>query len=102
VEIPIYVTLNVKVDETLFPEDGADQIALALITWGDAQKSGKDAVAAALVAQAFKVEGVLDVTSALISTSPTPTLSTTIAISKRQLATYDTSRIIVNITTATP
>ena len=99
--IPIYATLAVKVDATQFPADGAEQIELAIVTWGDALASGRDAVASAIAAQAFKVLGVMDA-SALISTSPTPTLGTTIAVGIRELATYDTSRLIVNVTNVTP
>lgn len=102
VEVPIYVIVEVDVDPNEFPDDGADQIEAAIVAWGDAQKTGKDAVASGVSAQAFSVDGVTDVTSVKIGVAPAPTLSTTIAIALRELATFDTSRITVNVTEVTP
>lgn len=98
--IPIYVRLVVLKDLT-YPGDGDAEVADAVATWGQNQAVGKDVVASAIVAQAFSVQGVLDV-QAFIDVSPSPTLSVTIPISLRQLATYDTSRISVTSTTGTP
>jgi uncharacterized phage protein gp47/JayE len=101
-EIAIYIIINVTVDASAFPVDGADEIKTAIVEWGDAQSTGKNAVASGISAQAFQVDGVLDVTACYIGTAPSPGTSTTIAISTRQLATYDTSRITVNVTNGTP
>jgi hypothetical protein len=101
-EVPIYVAITVTVDDELFPSDGADQIKQSIVGWGDIQKTGKDAVSAAISAQAFGVEGVIDVTTCNIGTAPAPGSSTTVPISLRQLATYDTSRITVTVNTGTP
>ena len=101
-EVPIYIILNVTKDPAEYPTDGDDQIKDAIVTWGDAQATGKDAVATAIVAKAFSVDGVLDVTAVKIGTAPGPTLSTTIPISLRELATYDTSRITVVSVDGTP
>lgn len=99
-EIEIYVDINLTYDALLYPGDAA--VADAIVAWGDAQKTGRDAVASAISAQAFRVAGVLDVTDVDIGTSAAPTTGTTIAISLRQLATYDTSRIVVVSTPGTP
>lgn len=101
-EIEIYVDVEVTIDEDLYPEDGDDQIKAAIIAYGDAQKCGKNAVATALIAQVFSVTGVLDVTVLHIGTAADPSASTTIAISLRELATYDTSRITIVTTPGTP
>jgi uncharacterized phage protein gp47/JayE len=101
-EIEIYVDINVTYDATLWPTDGDDQIAAAIVAWGDARNTGADAVASAISAQAFKVAGVFDVTDVDIGTSASPTVGTTIAISPRELAVYDTSRIVVTATPGTP
>jgi uncharacterized phage protein gp47/JayE len=95
-EIEIYIDIELHVDPLVYPSDGDDQVKLAIVLFGDAQPTGKDAVAFSLGAQAFKVPGVLDVLSIDIGTSASPSGSTTIAISLRQLATYDTSRIAVD------
>lgn len=100
-EIPIYVIYNLTVDLLTFPADGAAQVKAALVAFGNAQKVGKDAVDASILAQAFKVTGVLD-GEALIGTAPAPTLTANIPVSTREIATFDTSRITVNISGGTP
>lgn len=93
-EVEIAVILNVEKDGD-YPDDGDDLVAKAVVAWGNAQSTGKNAVASRIAAAAFDVDGVLDVT-ALIAISPSvPSLGTTIPISLRQLAVYDTSRITV-------
>lgn len=97
-EIDIYVTITLAFESAVYAwaTDGDDQVKAAIVAFGDAQTTGKDAVSASILAQAFKVLGVLDVTSCLIGIAPTPTLSTTINIDLRELAVFDTSRIIVS------
>lgn len=101
-EVPIYIILNVTVDSTTFPADGATEIKTAVTTWGAAQVAGKDAVASAISAQAFSVTGVLDVTSCLIGTAPSPSSSATVTIDLTHIATYDTANITVNTSNGTP
>ena len=100
-EIPIYVIFNLTVDLLTWPVDGAAQVKAALVAWGNAQKAGKDAVSAGCMARAFSIAGVLDGV-ALIGGAPAPTLTTTIPISIRQIATWDTGRITVNAVGGTP
>jgi uncharacterized phage protein gp47/JayE len=100
-EVPVYVIVNVTVEAAAYPADGDDQITSALTAYGSTVRTGKDVVSAALSARAFSVPGVLDCTC-LIGTAPTPTLTTTVAITPRQLATYDSSRVTVNATPGTP
>jgi uncharacterized phage protein gp47/JayE len=101
-EVDIYVEMDVLVDPKLFPADGDVEIQSAITAFGDAQKTGKDAVASAIGAQAFSIPGVLDVTNVYIDTAPSPSTSDTIPISLRQLAVFDSSRITVNVTEGTP
>lgn len=101
-QINIWVIMNLTVDATLWPADGADQVKAAIVAYGDAQKAGKNAVSVALSAQAFALDiGVLDSTALIGLTNP-PSLTTTIAIALREIAMYDTSRITVNATPGTP
>lgn len=100
-EIPIYVGLELLVDATLWPIDGDVQSKDLVVEWGDVQKAGKDVVSSAIGALIFKIPGLLDVV-AKISTAPTPTLTTTIPINSRQLATYSTVHITVAVTPGTP
>lgn len=101
-ETPIYIIVNVTVDATTFPADGATEIQSAITAWGAAQVAGKDAVASAISAQVFSVTGVLDVTSCLIGTAPSPSSSATIAIDLTHIATYQTANITVNVVDGTP
>lgn len=102
VDIPVYVDIGVLVNPREFPLDGEDQIRNAIVEWGGLQNTGKDAVAAAISAQAFRVPGVLDVTHCYIDVAPSPTTSTTIPVSLRELAVYDTGRIDVSTTPGVP
>jgi uncharacterized phage protein gp47/JayE len=101
-QINIYVDITCTYDVDLYPADGDDQIKAAIVAFGDAQDTGKDAVSSSIKAQCFTVPGVLDVTLAEIDTSPAPTTETTIAIALRELAVHDTSRITVASSPATP
>lgn len=103
---------NVSSDTTTYPLDGDAQVKAAIVAYGNAQKAGRNVVSSALMAQAFKVAGVLEVSSVLISSvaamspglpaPPSPSLPTTIPISTRQLAQYDTSWITVVTSDGTP
>ncbi len=95
-ELLVYIDITLTKDPENYPDDGDDQVKLAIVTWGNNQLTGKDIVASGISAQAFSVPGVLDVTATLIDTSPGPTLSTTIPVSLIQLAVFDTSRIDVH------
>jgi len=102
VEKQVYVAITLVKDPTVYPPDGDTQVATAIATFGASLPSGKDVVSSSLLAQAFKVLGVLDVTACNIGLSPSPTTNTTIAIALRELATYSTSRITVSSSNGTP
>jgi hypothetical protein len=101
--IPVYVTFDLVVDANSFPIDGVDQVKAAALAFGTAAYvNGRDVVASALGAQAFKVPGVLDCPAPKIGTAPAPGTSTTIPISLHELAQLDSARIVVNTTPGTP
>jgi uncharacterized phage protein gp47/JayE len=97
-ELTIYVDIVLIKDPETYPSDGDDQIKAAIVAYGDAQVAGKDVVASRIAAACFSVDGVLDVTDVDIGTTAAPTLGTTIAVSLRQIASFDTSRITVDST----
>ena len=99
-QILIYSDITLVYDATKYAGDAAVQAAI--VAYGQAQATGKDAVASGLAAACFGVAGVLDVNPVLISLAPVPTLSTTIAISTRQLAVYSTANIAIHSTAGTP
>lgn len=107
-EINIGVSVTLVKDPSSYPSDGDAQVEAAIVAFGNAQKCGKNAVASAVLAQAFKVSGVLEVSLPLISsvaapgTPAAPTVSTTISIAPRELAVYDTSWITISSSNGTP
>lgn len=100
-EQDIYVVLTVEYDSD-YPEDGDDQIKAAIVAWGNSQSLGKDSVSVAVAAQCFLVTGVHNVTEAFIGLAPAPATTTTIPITTRQRAVYDTSRISITSSEVTP
>lgn len=101
-EIPIYVVMTVTKNPLEYPSDGDVQIEDAILAFGDAQATGKNAVAAAIGAQAFQVAGVLDTPTVFIGTAPAPGTSATVAISTRQIAVFDSANITVTSSDGTP
>ena len=99
---PIYVILNVTVDPLVFAATGPTLIKAAVAAFGNLSVPGKDAVSSSIGAQAFTIPGVLDVTSTLIGLINPPTTSATVSVALRELATYDTSRIVVNVVNGIP
>jgi uncharacterized phage protein gp47/JayE len=94
IEIYVYVEPEYQADE--YPVDGDDQIVAAIVAYGDTFPIGKNVTSASISARVFDVDGVSDVLDCAIGIAPGPTLPTTIVITSRQLATFDTSRVTVN------
>lgn len=101
-EVEIYITVTLRVILTEFAGDGSDQAKAILVALGDSYDIGLDVYANRLRVPLFGMEGVLDVPSLKIGTAPTPTVETTIVITSRQLAVFDTSRITVILVYGTP
>jgi hypothetical protein len=108
VEVDIYVDATLVKDPTAYPADGDTQIKAAIVKFGDAQLAGVNVVATRVTAQVFSVSGVLDVPRSgslggvLVGIAPSPTSDVTIAITTRQLAVYDTSRITLHTSDGSP
>lgn len=100
--VDIYVDVELIVDPDEYPPDGDDQVKAAIVAYGNAQDVGKDVTAARLIAAIFSVPGVLDVTQCFIDDAPAPAASTTVAISLRQLAVFNTANIDVATTDGVP
>lgn len=101
-ELSIYVDVTLIKDPDTYPLDGDDQVKAAIVAYGDSIAAGKDVVASRISAAVFGVTGVLDVTDIDIGTAPSPGAGTTIEVSLRQLALFDTSRITVATSDGTP
>ncbi len=101
-EIVVYVDVTLEKDED-YPVDGDDQVKLLIATYGNAQVTGKNVVAMAIAGSFINVApGVIGAELPLIGVVPAPVASTTIQISNRQIATFDTSRISVTTTDGIP
>lgn len=101
-EVPIYCIADVIKVAADYPGDGDTQVKKAIVDRGDLYPIGQDVYARALGRDVFGVFGVLNLTTLKIGIAPTPTLETTIVITNRQLATFDTSRVTVNTSDGTP
>ena len=105
---PIYIDISVEADPLRAPTDLATQIQNAIVLFGDAQPAGANAVSRKIGAQAFiqvdetDVSPVNDVLHCYIGLAPSPGSEATVPISKRQLATYSTTRIAVTVSFAAP
>ena len=101
--VAINVAVTITYDAKYYPLDGDDQIKTAIADAGNARPTGADAVSSAIVAACFSVPGVIDVVHAYLAINPaTPTTTTTIPISLRELATWTTTNITVSSSSATP
>jgi len=90
----VYVIVNVSIISDEFPVDGDDQIKNAILAL--AFDPGQHVVTKRIESACFKVDGVDDVPSLYIGTSPSPASSANIAIGVRSQAKFDSSRITVN------
>lgn len=98
----VYIIANIIKDPLLYPANGDDQLVDAILAVGNAYACGKNVVSSQMKAACFRVAGVLDVTSCYIGLSPSPASETTVSISLRQLAVFDTLRITVNSSDGVP
>ena len=98
----VYVKVTLTYDSRYYLTTGDDLVKAAIVAFGDLSASGKNVVASSIGAQAFKVNGVLDTSEVLVGFSNPPTSSATLAVSLRELAVFDSSRITVVSAPATP
>jgi hypothetical protein len=99
----VWLEYDVVVDPNWFPSSGANLIKAAAATYGAKYLNlGTDVFAVAFKAQAISVPGVLDVTELRLGFSSSPTGTANLTITGREIASIDTSRIVVNVTSGSP
>lgn len=100
----IYNTITYNVNAKLFPSDGAAHIIAAIVAGNVARGAGDDVESTFVASLGFQVAGVRGFTSSLQSVFPVtvPVASTLISIASRELAVFDSSRIVININPVTP
>lgn len=104
VELLIYVDVTLSKDPSVYPTDGDDQVKAAISTGGNDRDDGVDVVSAKLIKLIDSVPGILDIDLPLISVTPVtvPVATTTIPVTLRQRAVFDTTRITVTSSDGTP
>ncbi len=101
--VNVWFEYDVTVDSNFFPTTGADLIKLAAFAYGtSALNLGLDVFAVRFKAQALTVTGVLDVPELRLGFSISPLATANLAITGRQIANIDTSRITVAVTAGSP
>ncbi len=98
-EVPIYMNIVLNVDQSLFPLDGVQQIQEEIVTIGDALDIGDTVItygSDGLIGAFNGVPGIISYTMAVGITN-SPTLDDNIDMQPQQIATFDTSRIIVTV-----
>jgi uncharacterized phage protein gp47/JayE len=107
-EVLVFVDVTLVKDPLSYPSDGDAQVKAAIAAYGLTQAAGFNVVATRVGAQVFKVSGVLDIPRSgsvggtLIGIAALPTTDTTIPISTRQIAAYDSGRVTVHTSDDTP
>lgn len=93
--IAIWVRFDITIDAA-FPLDGDTQIRDRVVAFGDALDIGEDVVFARIACLPFDIPGIVDVVLTRTGLVNPPVGTTNIAITVRQAADFDTSRIIIN------
>lgn len=104
VTIDIFIEITVKVDPLVYGGGstpvGEALVKAEIVELGDESQIGQDVIALLIKCVPLEaVAGVLDVTAFAIGTAVFPTLEDNIVIGNRELALFDTSRIVVTTVT---
>lgn len=96
--VNVWVTVNITKQPTGWPADGVAQVQDALVAWAAANLVGGVSVKTSKLYPPIEtVSGIDDVTAIYIGTAPSPGSSANIAITPLQIASFDTSRIVVTV-----
>lgn len=100
-EIPAYVELDVYFPTGETPAGAAALVKTAIVTAGNALGIGIDGKAARVIAAAMGVDSVFDVANVLVD-SVDPPVATSFPVSTRQISTWDSANITVNLLEGAP
>lgn len=90
----VWISVEVETGDG-FPLDGVERIKAALAAKGRRLLIGEDVIYTALFPPVFSVPGIVDVTALTIGLAESPVGTSNIAVGDRELARFDTSRIVV-------
>jgi uncharacterized phage protein gp47/JayE len=96
--VPIYLIVDVTCLAASFPSDGAAQIKQALVDFWATKKIGDDVIRSQLFSPIDAIDGTDDITNIKLGTAPAPAGTANVSITSRQLATFSTANITVNVT----
>lgn len=101
----IWIEIDVTYNASKWPLDGNDQVKaaiLAALTPANGYTLGKDVTSWGIGAGVDTVPGVLNVTAIRLGTAPAPVGTADIPIGIRQVALFDSARILVTSVAGTP
>jgi hypothetical protein len=98
--VPVYLEIDADVDEDAYPVDGDTQVKERLIAVETDYSPGDKVVALVLrstcLASNGGVAGVIDVPALRLGLTASPVGTSNLILTARQIADFDTSRIVVN------
>lgn len=93
--VPIYLHADITKDINLFPADGHDQVAAALLAFGESLIIGQSVIVyPKLIASVNAIPGIDDIVIK-IGIAPSPTSDANIIIAPNEISAWDSSRIVV-------
>lgn len=98
-EVDIWVEVDVTKDPNLFPVDGDELIKQKILDWGNSRTIGQDVIVFGsdpLSCCFDDVPGMVDLVFR-VGTAASPTLDDNVSIAARELAKFDSARILVNV-----
>ncbi len=94
--ILVYVSMILSIDPALYNDASSDLAAKLIVTaYGDLLRLGRDVIRARLIAALIEMTGVIDVIEMNIGTGAGATHGRNLSIGPRELAKFDTGRIVV-------
>lgn len=95
-EIPIWVSVDLWIDESKFPQNGEDTIISQILAFGETLGAGDDVIVYPYLLCTLDVAGIID-SEIRVGTSVSPTDDDNIVIAADELAKFDSSRIVITI-----
>lgn len=93
----VWLEFDVTVTAQDFPVDGVNLIKAAATARGNLLTLDEDAIALVLRASALSVPGVRDVSALRLGFAASPVGTSNLTITGREIAKFDTSRVVVNL-----
>lgn len=98
-ERDVWVEFDLTTDPNFFPADGDDQVAAAILAYGNNQNIGQDLVVrgtSSLICVADGIPGITNI-AVRVGFSASPTSDANLAIAANEIANFDSSRISVTV-----